>query len=86
MVNRSRPMTQAEMNRQEDVVYYRIHNRSKQMLPIHFKAGTSTDFFVNEQSIKLIPGKTSVPIPEGRLNMAQVRNLEKKGMIRLTKS
>lgn len=82
-----RPLSIEEMNKvrakEKDLV--KIENKSKQMIPVHVKAGKSNDFFLSENTIKLMPGKTSEIIPTSRLNMGQVNNLCKKGMLKVVK-
>ena len=78
-----RPQTQEEISREKKKDLIKIHNRSKQMIPIHVQSGPSKDFFVAEHTIKLMPGMTSTPLPKDSVNMNQVRNLSKKKMLRV---
>ncbi len=57
----------------------RIYNQSKQMIPLQLRAPGS-DFFTNEQQIRLGPGK-NVILPKSHLLEDQITNLQKRRMI-----
>lgn len=87
----SRPLSQNEVkarSRDEIVV---IYNTSKQSIPIQLRApmnpktGKRVGFFTGEQTVSISKGKSS-RFPKSRLYMEQVNNLQRSGMVRVSKS
>ena len=59
----------------------RIHNKSKQVLPLQVKPPQG-DFYLHEQQVHLRPGKT-VMLPKDHLRMEQITNLAARGALRV---
>jgi hypothetical protein len=59
----------------------RIYNCSKQMIPLQLRAPGS-DFFTNEQQIRLGPGK-DVVLPKTHVRDDQIQNLQKRRMLKV---
>lgn len=68
---------------QDQIKMVRVYNNSKQMIPIHMRQ-PGGDFFLNEQQVRLMPGK-DVVLPESHLMSDQIGNLCKRGMIKIFK-
>lgn len=59
----------------------RLYNCSKQMIPLQVRAPGS-DFYSNEQQVRLAPGKT-VELPKSYLLEEQISNLQKRRMLKI---
>lgn len=59
----------------------RIYNCSKQLIPLQVRAPGS-DFFTNEQQVRLEPGK-DVVLPKSHLRADQIENLQKRRLIKV---
>lgn len=59
----------------------RLYNCSKQMIPLQVRT-PGTDFFSNEQQIRLDPGK-DVMLPKSYLREDQIENLRRRRMIQV---
>ena len=59
----------------------RIYNCSRQMIPLQVRAPGS-DFYTNEQQIRLDPGK-DVVLPKSHLLADQIENLQRKRMVKV---
>lgn len=59
----------------------RVYNCSKQLIPLQVRAPGS-DFFTNEQQVRLEPGK-DVVLPKSHLRGDQIENLQKRRLIQV---
>lgn len=59
----------------------RIYNSSRQMIQLQARP-PKTDFFTNEVQIRLNPGQ-SVDVVRNHMNMDQIENLCKKGLLKV---
>lgn len=60
----------------------RLYNCSKQILPLQVRPPGS-DFYTNEQQVRLPPGKT-VLLPKTHLLADQILNLQRRRMLKVT--
>lgn len=86
-----RPKTQQELDKIKEKLsrVVRVTNVSKQRVPIQLRpplddSGKRIDFFIGERTIYLSPSESD-NFPEDQLMSEQIKNLSKKGMIRVSK-
>lgn len=60
----------------------RVYNRSKQSIPLQVRPPHG-DFYLHEQQVYIVPGK-SVMLPKDHVLMAQIANLQGRGMLKVT--
>lgn len=60
----------------------RIHNTSKQMIPLQVKPPAG-DFYLHEQQVRLYPNK-DVVLPKDHVLEEQITNLKAKAMIKVS--
>lgn len=60
----------------------RLYNCSKQMIPIQVRTPGS-DFFSNEQQVRLLPGR-DVVLPKSHLLEEQIDNLRRRRMLQVS--
>ena len=62
--------------------YVEIMNISKQMIPLQVKP-PGGDFYIEEQQIRLRPGKSAV-VPKDHLLWSQIENCKARGQLKVT--
>jgi len=81
-----RPTTQREIRDQkktdQNVKFVTILNVSKQAIPVQLRAPDGVSFFVGEQTIVVLPGKTA-NLPENRIYDHQINNHQKAGRLKV---
>ena len=82
----SKPLTQREIKKLRDaeinVKFVTVLNVCKQTVPIQLKAPNGVSFFVGEQTVPIMPGKTA-RLPEHRLYNHQINNHQQAGRLKI---
>lgn len=60
----------------------RVYNCSNQLIPLQIRVPNS-DFYTNEQQVRLMPNSDSVLLPKSLLRMEQINNLKARRLIKV---